>query len=329
MGTMKPQTHIYSWIEVLFLAVLGLGQIQCSQNDSFNVMNPTDVDGRIQKGEPWTEKMSMQYNGRFHAQALFVLDNSQSMSEEIAGYISMRIQNFMAELNTVPGLTYQIGLNDTNYNVRQGNLLAANGVKIVTEQSPASVFSGIFGAFLQSLSDVGSGAERGLASAAAAVMREQSTLFGAPPAGAFLSRRIVIISDMNDTDNTPVGTYAQIMKSVPEVSLFPIIAVPNQPCSNPSAEGYGTRYVEAVGMVGGKVSSICKNDFNASLTSVFEWIQNVCMTLTTPVAQRSDIQFFIDEVQSDKFELDDSRTKICVALPNQPAALRVEAYHAE
>ena len=318
---------------MLFLSLLGLSQIQCSQEmDSFSlsdpnaVPNPKVADRQI--GEAWTEVKEMEYKGQFHAQALFVLDNSGSMKEELAQYINSRIQTFMANMSTTAGLTFKVGITNTNYNVDFGRLISStNGQTILTQMSDSALFPQMFSKFTATINAPGTGNERGLAAAAAAVQRERTNLFSEPPADAALSRRVVIISDADDTDSTAIENYTSVLAAVPNLSVNAIIGMPTRPCTNPAQEGFGYRYVDAVAQVGGNVSSICSADFGASLDRVFSWIQNVCMELSEPVSSRSSIVLTVDGTVYNDYNLDASKTTICMPLPNRPASLRVEAYH--
>ena len=318
---------------MLFLSLLGLSQIQCSQEmDSFSLADPNAVPNpkvaERQIGEAWTEVKEMEYKGLFHAQALFVLDNSGSMKEELAKYINTRLQTFMSNMKATAGLSYKIGIANTNYNVDFGRLIpASNSQTILTQMSDAMFFTQMFKSFTGTIDKVGTGNERGLAAAAAAVQRERATLFSAPPADAALSRRVIIISDADDTDATAIENYTSVLAAVPNLSMNAIIAIPGRPCTNPAQEGFGYRYVDAVAQVGGNVSSICSPDFAASLDRVFSWIQNVCMELSEPVSSRSSIVLTVDGRVYNDYNLDASKTKICMPLPNRSASLRLEAYH--
>lgn len=337
-GRMNSRKRTFVWIETLLLMLLGLSQIQCSQDESlFSYNGPKqdqggDGDGGAGNGagKTWIETKSLTYTGQFHAQALFVIDNSASMYDELSTYINTRIATFMNTLQATPGLTYQIGITDTNFNDRQGLLhQSANGTKILTQLSPSNTFTEIFQSFIDSEDGYNVGVERGLAAASAAVLREQSTLFGPVASDKALSRRVIIISDQDDTDPfTPITDYTANLKSISGLSLHPIVALPGQRCSiGPREEGYGQRYVNAVAIVGGQARSICQPDFEASLNSVFEWIQNVCMKLDAPVVSRDRIEFWVNGVANTSFTLDDTRTQVCISLPNSASTLRVDAHH--
>lgn len=330
---MKAPSKKLVWIEVLFLSLLGLSQIQCSQQmDTFSLADPNAVPNpkvaERQAGEAWTEVKTMEYKGLFHAQALFVLDNSGSMQEELAQYINSRIQTFMSNMGVTAGLTYKIGITNTNYNVDFGRLISANnGQTILTQMSDSSLFPQMFAKFTTTINAPGSGNERGLAAAAAAVQRERANLFSEPPADAALSRRVVIISDADDTDSTAIENYTSVLAAVPNLSMNAIIGIPTKPCTNPAQEGFGYRYVDAVAQVGGNVSSICRADFNASLDRVFSWIQNVCMELSEPVSSRDSIVLTVDGQVYNDYTLDAAKTSVCMPMPNRRASLRLEAYH--
>lgn len=318
---------------MLFLSLLGLSQIQCSQQfDSFSLSDPNAVPDpktlERQAGKAWTEVKTMDYKGLFHAQALFVLDNSGSMREELAQYINSRMKTFMSNMRVTSGLSYKIGITNTNYNVDLGKLIAANnGQTILNQMSDSSLFDEMFAKFTATINATGSGNERGLAAAAAAVQREQAMLFSPPPADAALSRRVIIITDADDTDRTAIETYTSVLAAVPNLSMNAIIAIPQKPCTNPAQEGFGFRYVDAVAQVGGNVSSICSQDFEASLDRVFSWIQNVCMELSEPVSSRDSIVLTVDGQVYNEYTLDTAKTSVCMPMPNRQASIRLEAYH--
>lgn len=333
-------TRVRRVAEAILIAGIALTLVSCAREniDHWNSYDPNaNPNATEQSGGTITvttvEEKTLDYNGRFHAQALFVLDNSGSMVDKLAPYINAAFQAFIASLSATPGLSFQLAFTDTNYDIDGGKLLkSTTGLDIIQQDSPATAFTDIFSVFSASVNLTGTSNERGLPVTAAALKRDGARLFSMPPQGAALSRRVVIITDANDTDFTtpvPVKNYTDVIQTVPNLLLYPIVELPTVKCANPTAESFGQRYVDAVAITGGEANSICAQDFATSLQRVFKWIQNVCITLDKAVESEADLKVYEDGVQVTTYSLDAAKKSICFDLPNQPVSLKVEATHTE
>ena len=230
------------------------------------------------------------------ADVLFVVDNSQSMSEE-----QLRLsENFgtFVELLTTTTADYRLGVTTTD--PAQGGVLVG---EVITPDTPDPVvtFSTLVG-----VGTSGDRDEQGLAMAALGTREDVNLGFLRSDAVT----HVVFVSDEDDhSPEANVQRYVDAMlQNKPGESLFAHALVGDPPAGclgGTSAADAGTRYLEAVELIGGLRESICADDYGVGFEAIGLEVSggNPVFPLSQ-LAARETIEVWVEEVKMYQREID-------------------------
>lgn len=310
------------------LFLISPGAVQAAQESMAEpeIEPPLSPSGSRTSG--LVEKKVVTYAGKIRAQALFILDNSGSMTQALAGYINSRLNTFFEDLIANPNINFELGFTTTNDDVDRGILIAGRfGEQIVTRSSRAELVNEIQADFRARLNAPGSGVEQGLQVLNKAVLRDGARLFPSKNADESLSRRIVIISDADDTlatDSLTVPAAVAPMAAYPGLGIHPIVAIPGKPCTNPPHEEFGYRFQQSLLYVPGEIGSICQEDFDASLDNIFAMLQNFCVELSAAPAATDNVKVLVSGTATSQFTIQGKN--VCLVLPPGQATVEVQVW---